>query len=111
VHRVAAYLSKYLTEESICDLPTGTRRFSASRGLVLFDRSEGTNTWILVKLPIEQLRGRSDGIAGEQYEADEGGAPSLISFVAEHVDPAIVFRLCDGGGPLAIEVQSRRSRD
>ena len=50
-HRVAAYLAKYLTEDSVSELPARTRRFSTSRGLALFDRSTGSDTWVLVEEP------------------------------------------------------------
>jgi hypothetical protein len=53
VHRVAAYLSKYFTDESLRDLPDGTRRFSTSHGLALFERTKSDGSWILSRSPID----------------------------------------------------------
>src|SRR5205814_9859108 len=46
VHRVAAYLSCYVTDDSLRNLPDGTRRFSTSRGLCLFARAKSDGTCI-----------------------------------------------------------------
>ena len=41
IHRVAAYVSKYISDEgSLVELPDGVRRFSTSRGLSLFERTK-----------------------------------------------------------------------
>jgi hypothetical protein len=111
VHRVAAYISKYVTDgSSLQDLPAGTRRFSTSRGLALFDRSSGKSGWILVRQPIEFWRERSAGIVIEHYETEQDGARSLVSFVALQVDSAIVARLCISEGPrLWLELRRRKS--
>ncbi len=83
LHRVAAYLAKYVTDDSAADLPTGTRRFSSSRGLRLFDRSKHAGEWALVKTSIEYLRELSSSVVSEAFETDADGARSLASFVAD----------------------------
>jgi hypothetical protein len=109
IHRVAAYLANYLTDESLCDLPSGTRRFSASRGLVLFDRSKSGDSWILVRGPIPFWRKLSDGITGEKHATDGDAPDSLESFTAERVNQTLMDRLRFGGPRLAIEVSPLRA--
>jgi hypothetical protein len=90
VHRVAAYLSKYLTDDSLHDLPPGTRRCSTSRGLALFERKKGNGTWILLREPIEYWRDHAAGVSAEQFETEDG---RLISFVAAQVPGFLAARL------------------
>jgi len=110
LHRVAAYLAKYLTEDSVSQLPAGTRRFSASRGLALFDRSKGNAPWVLVNETVEYLRGCCADIVSESFETEPDGARALVSFTANEVLEQFIERLAVGGAPLAIEVSPRRSR-
>jgi len=110
VHRVAAYISKYVTDESLQDLPAGTRRFSTSRGLALFDRSTGKSGWILVRQPIEFWRELSAGIAGEEYETEQEGARRMVWFVATQVLPALANRLLSIHGPRLWVELLRRGR-
>jgi len=110
LHRVAAYLAKYLTEDSVSELPPRTRRFSASRGLALFDRSKGNAPWVLVKETVEYLRACSADIVSESFETEPEGFRALVSFTANEVLEQFIERLAGGGPPLAIEVSPRRSR-
>jgi hypothetical protein len=107
VHRITAYLAKYFTEDSVRNLPAGTRRFSTSRGLALFDRSKGTDSWVLVKSEIEFLRSCAARIVAESYETEsDGTTKTLICFIADQVMEPFKERL-EGGAPLAIEVRKR----
>jgi hypothetical protein len=108
VHRVAAYLSKYFTDDSVRDLPPGTRRFSTSRGLALFERKKGNGAWILVLGPIEYWRANATGVSTEQFESEDG-EHSLISFVAARVAAFLAARLQNvGSSPkLSVEIPSR----
>lgn len=55
IHRVAPYLSKYLTKALLlADFKQRVRRYTTSRDIVLFVRSN-TGTWALLKAPIEFL--------------------------------------------------------
>jgi len=111
VHRIAAYLAKYFTDESLRDLPPGTRRFSTSRGLALFDRRKGEGTWILVRQSIEYWRERASGVIREVYESDPAGSSSLASFNAERVTSFLVARLESISAPkLSVEIRSRKKR-
>jgi hypothetical protein len=111
VHRVAAYLSKYFTDESLSDLPAGTRRFSTSKGLALFERSKGEGGWVLVKVPIELWRERARGVTVEQYETEQDGARSLVSFVAAQTESSVTARLQKSDGPkLWLEIQPRKAQ-
>ena len=96
VHRVSAYLAKYFTDESLCDLPAGTRRFWTSQGLALFERVKGEGGYVLVNLPIEYWRERSGGVKAEEYKTEEDGARSLVAFEAAEVSPVLVDRLSPG---------------
>jgi hypothetical protein len=110
LHRVAAYLAKYLTEDSVSELPARTRRFSTSRGLALFDRSTGSGAWVLVKETVEYLRECSGDIVSESFETGPDGARALVSFTANEVLEQFIERLVIGGAPLAIEISPRPSR-
>jgi hypothetical protein len=109
VHRVAAYLSNYLTDDSLCDLPPGTRRFSTSRGLALFERKKGKGVWILVRPSIEYWRDHAVGVTAEQHETDPDAVRSLASFNALEVPSFLAARLQGIDAPkLSVEVQPRR---
>jgi hypothetical protein len=86
IHRVAAYVSKYISDEgSLVELPDGVRRFSTSRGLSLFERTKSETTWKLVRLPIDRLLQRASGIEIE-HRSPEG---ELFLFVA--ASPPFVY--------------------
>lgn len=110
LHRVSAYLAKYVTEESACELPWGTRRFSTSRGLALFPRSKTGAAWVLIAASIELIRQSASGISSETIETEPDGARSLRAFVAEAIMPTLAVRLIDGGPRLATEVLPRCKR-
>jgi hypothetical protein len=82
VHRVAAYLSSYITDESILNLPHGTRRFSTSRGLALFEHKKSEGTWILSDSRIETWRLFAVGVQTEAFEVDHNGDRRLVAFIA-----------------------------
>ncbi len=109
VHRVAAYLSKYLTDDSLLDLPPGTRRFSTSRGLALFERKKSNGTWILVRLSIKCWRDHATGVITERFETEQDGTRALASFVAAGVPSFLAARLQDIGAPkLSVEIRPRK---
>lgn len=105
VHRISAYLAKYVTDDSLRDLPAGTRRFSTSRGLALFERTHGEGGWILVRVPIEYWRAHALSVTAEEYKTEEDGARALASFVALRVAGFLADRLNHKDGPrLFVEV-------
>ncbi len=83
VHRVAAYLSKYLTDLSLTLMPSNTRRFSSSRGIVLWLKKPGNPEWWLCKTPIEDLRKLAQRASNERWELGEAGMEVLAFFSAE----------------------------
>ncbi len=93
LHRVAAYLAKYVTDDSLRDLPRRTRRFSASKGLALFDRSKGDGAWLLLKTTIEILRESALAVISEEYETEPDGARSLAAFTAGQAPAHLAERL------------------
>ncbi len=108
VHRVSAYLAKYFTEESLCNLPPGTRRFSTSKGLALFARTKSEGVWALVNLSIEYCRSCASGIEGEEHKTEEDGARSLVAFVAGQVPPELADRLSpNNASRLWVEVKPK----
>lgn len=111
VHRVAAYLAKYFTDESLRGLPPGTRRFSTSRGLALFERRKGTGVWILVRQSLEYWRDHAAGVTAEQYENDADGVRCLASFISTEVPSFLAARLREINAPkLSVEIQPQRKR-
>lgn len=67
IHRVAAYVAKYVSDEhSLLEIPRGIRRFSSSRDLRLFERSKSDTSWDLVRRPIERLYDECPGIELEE---------------------------------------------
>jgi hypothetical protein len=56
VHRVAAYLSKYFTKDSLTEIPSGVRQFSCSKGIALRERKTKNPGWWLSKVSIDELR-------------------------------------------------------
>jgi hypothetical protein len=83
VHRISAYLSKYLTSRTLTELPAGTRRFSCSRGIVLWARKQHRSGWWICALPIEKLRGLARDVTDERWDAEVLGLDTLEFFAAE----------------------------
>ncbi len=53
VHRIANYLSKYLTKDLILSAPRGTRRYTTSRDIQMFARRAPTGWWLVaLEVPI-----------------------------------------------------------
>lgn len=68
VHRVSAYVSKYLTKEMLTRSPGGVRRVTVSRGVSLKSdtkKIEG-ETWMIITRPIEELLREFLGFDAEQ---------------------------------------------
>src|SRR5581483_4024648 len=86
LHRVAAYLSKYMAKEWLDDFPEKCRRITASRGIVLFGRSSTKRGWVLFRQSItwfrETARMRQLVVADEGH-TEEDGARQLVRFVAD----------------------------
>lgn len=88
VHRVAGYLAKYLTKDSLGGLPPGTRLFSCSRGIVLWPKKKASGWWLCLR-SIDELYGRARQAKGERWEDIENvGISVLIWFEAEFIPDA-----------------------
>jgi len=85
LHRVAAYLAKYITDESACSVPLGTRRYSSSKGLAIFVRSGGESLCVLLKSPIEQVFHCADGVSDMRFET-YGDTTAIVAFIADRLD-------------------------
>jgi len=83
VHRVSAYLSKYLTDRALAELPSGTRRFSCSQGIVLWPSKLGKSGWWLCVRSIDELREHAKQVYEERWEKGEEGFWMLAFFSAE----------------------------
>ena len=46
VHRVKAYLTKYITKERLSNIPDGTRRFTLSKGMVLWPKRKASGFYL-----------------------------------------------------------------
>jgi hypothetical protein len=53
IHRVAVYLTKYLTKEMLINLPGKTKRYTTSRNICLFSKKERAARWMLFRIPIQ----------------------------------------------------------
>lgn len=89
VHRVAGYLAKYLTKDSLGALPPGTRIFSCSRGIVLWPKNKSSGWWLSLR-SIDELYELAKEPRGERWEDIERvGIPILIWFQAELIPNAV----------------------
>jgi len=71
VHRVARYLSKYLTKELLLSAPKRSRRVTTSRSLHLLEKKVRDSKWVLLKSSIFYLYSRLRHIADEiQLDSD-----------------------------------------
>ena len=88
IHRLAAYLSKYLTKDILsADFKKRVRRYTTSRTIVLFVKS-GNRTWKRVKLSIEFLYQKCRGfLPGTTHDAE--GTLQWFQFSAQTSWPPI----------------------
>ena len=49
MNRMTQYLSKYLTKQALLSAPRGVRRWTASRGVKLFEKQESSREWSFLK--------------------------------------------------------------
>ncbi|MDR3711819.1 MAG: hypothetical protein P4L51_03300 [Puia sp.] len=54
-HRVAPYVSKYLSKEMLLDAPLGTRRVTTSRSIKLDMKKPSEYSWMISKSPISRI--------------------------------------------------------
>ena len=88
VHRVAGYLAKYLTKDSLQGLPSGTRFFSCSRGIVLWPKRKAAGWWLSWR-SIDELYEWATQPHGERWgDLEQVGIPILIWFEGELVRDA-----------------------
>ena len=71
IHRIAPYLSKYLTKDLLLtEFKTRVRRYTTSRDITLFVKSS-TGTWAIIKLSIEFLYQECRGLLpGTTHDAE-----------------------------------------
>lgn len=74
VHRVAGYLTAYLTGEKVLHtvslLPLRARIFSCSRSIAFWGKKDKAN-WLLCRLPLEELREGAQAVEKERWEVLE----------------------------------------
>jgi hypothetical protein len=87
VHRVAAYLTRYLANEKVANtvtlLPRRARIFTTSRGISFFPKS-GKSGWWMVQTEIDLLKRYIGNVSGERHELleESDAQPSLVFFEA-----------------------------
>jgi hypothetical protein len=100
LHRVAAYVSKYVTKDSLADIPEGVRRFTASKGLVLWPKKDNTGkpkAW-LTRRAFDGLRLElSTVVLEEKSERQSDGIGVLICFLARGLPATAAVPLRKGG--------------
>jgi hypothetical protein len=70
VRRIAGYLAKYLTKDSLAGLPKGTRLFSCSKGIVLWPKKKSSGWWLSTR-HIDELRDEAEAtgeVRNERWE-------------------------------------------
>ena len=71
LHRVSRYLAKYLTVDLLLSAPTGVRRVTCSRGIVLLEKGAKSHTWSLKRTTISYLYSRLFPLVVQlQYDED-----------------------------------------
>ncbi len=85
VQRIAGYLAKYLTKDSLKGLPPGTRLFSCSRGIVLWPKKKSSGWWLSLR-SIDELRDESKEARNERWEdLERVGIECLVWFEGEFI--------------------------
>jgi hypothetical protein len=79
VHRIAPYLAKYLTKECLTSLPSGTRFFSCSRGIVLWPKKKSLG-WQLMRCPIDFLYDCVREPVNARWNSSEGMNPPVLDW-------------------------------
>jgi hypothetical protein len=84
VHRVARYVSKYLTKELLLSAPKRSRRVTTSRSLHLLPKKDSDGSWELFKVSIFHFFSRLSELARD-IKVDEDGALESFACVLETV--------------------------
>ena len=88
VHRVAGYLAKYLTKDSLRGLPPGTRLFSSSRGIVIWPKKKASGWWLSWR-EIGELHEQAKQARNERWEdIEQVGIEVLVWFEGEFLSDA-----------------------
>lgn len=82
VHRIARYVSKYLTKELLLSAPKRSRRVTTSRSLHLLPKKDSNGSWELFKVSIFHLLSRLSDLARD-VQVDEDGALESFSCMFE----------------------------
>jgi hypothetical protein len=72
MHRVARYLSKYLTKQVILSSPRGVRRWSVSRGIQLFEKVVKEQNWSFFAVSFDAIHRRALAIVTVETRAADG---------------------------------------
>ncbi len=97
IHRIAAYLSKYLTKELLlAGFRPRQRRYTTSRDIILFVK-QPSGTWALSKMSVEFLYLKARREVLEEVR-DEGGTLRWFT-TREEVDIGLVRGLFSQGAP------------
>ena len=82
VHRIARYVSKYLTKELLLSAPKRSRRVTTSRSLHLLPKKDSNGSWELFKVSIFHLFSRLSDLA-QDVKLDRDGALESFSCMLE----------------------------
>ena len=84
VHRIARYVSKYLTKELLLSAPKRSRRVTTSRSLHLLPKKDSNGSWELFKVSIFHLFSRLSDLARD-VQVDEDGVLESFLCVLEAI--------------------------
>jgi hypothetical protein len=92
VHRVAGYLTSYLTGEKVLHtvslLPLRARIFSCSRSIAFWGKREKTD-WLLCRRSLDELRERAQAVERERWEIIEDSQGSTLEILMYFESPPI----------------------
>jgi hypothetical protein len=71
VHRIANYVSKYLSKDLLTSpVPKGFRKVTTSRSIKLFPKVASDAVWTLLKVEIERIRKQFQNVADESFDEE-----------------------------------------
>ena len=85
VHRIANYVSKYLSKALLTSpAPKGFRKVTTSRSIKLFPKVASDVVWTLMKVGIERIRLQFPNVTDESF--DEEGLLEVFLVSSESLD-------------------------
>lgn len=97
IHRIAGYLTKYVTKDMLLNLPIGVKRFTTSRNIIMFEkvkREDQSENWQFLRLPVGLLYEEAFLSAYNIKNDEQGDLKSFVAdmpVVSEHYSKVVSF--------------------